>query len=361
VLHHTTSGKAGANAAAPPPATSVATAALFVRPLCPLPSTTVAGADGGPAPELLESVEGRGAPPAPVWIAAVQSRAPRLAAAIRAALLVCESTEAAAAAAAAAAAEAKQAAAAAAANAAAAAAAAAAPPAGSKGAAAAAASKAAAAAASGGGAGKAQATAAGAKASTASSAATSAAAAAAATAVAAAAAASPGVCAATAAADAAAAAASAAAQLHAAVAQQLSGLRARLELVAARSGEQLAAVADGHAAAHGVMAEWLKARYAAECGAVAALDGAVRAAAAAGRPLTHDLRLEVGGLFCLPGFRRCVQVGNLAFVPDSLTHPPAQNLTRVTSSSSTNPTRSSRRPWSPPCRRLRRRPRRRAC
>jgi hypothetical protein len=266
------------------------------KPLCPLPATVVGGPGGGPAAELRERLEAKGVH-VPPWAAALQGRAPQLALALRAALLVGEATVAAVAAAAS---EARQVAGGAAATAAAAAAAAAAPLAGGKGAAAAAA-KAAAAAASAAAASAAGAVGAGGKAggTTAKAAAgvTPAPAAPAAPAPGPTAApanpASSAAAAAAAAAETAAAAAAAAAQLQAAVELQLGGLGQRLALVAFKASDRLSLLAEAHAIAHAAMAEWLRARYAGECSAVAALDGVVRAAAAEGRQLPFDLRLEV--------------------------------------------------------------------
>ncbi|KAF8067189.1 SPEF2 [Scenedesmus sp. PABB004] len=86
--------------------------------------------------------------------------------------------------------------------------------------------------------------------------------------------------------------AAAAAELQGPLADEVALLQARLALLGAKAVavvEELVALTAG---AHARLAEWAQARYVAECGAVAALERAAKAAAAGGAPLPHDLRLE---------------------------------------------------------------------
>ncbi|KXZ56759.1 hypothetical protein GPECTOR_1g684 [Gonium pectorale] len=74
--------------------------------------------------------------------------------------------------------------------------------------------------------------------------------------------------------------------------RELAILEARLCLLADRClghMEEIASLATGTTAKLG---EWIRARYRAECAAVAALDKFAKAAAAAGQPLPHDLKLQ---------------------------------------------------------------------
>jgi hypothetical protein len=82
--------------------------------------------------------------------------------------------------------------------------------------------------------------------------------------------------------------------LQAALGSELVLLQHRLSLLGRRATALVAEVVALHGAANSQMAEWSHARYVGECGAVAALERVVKAAAAAGKPLAQDLRLEVG-------------------------------------------------------------------
>jgi hypothetical protein len=84
------------------------------------------------------------------------------------------------------------------------------------------------------------------------------------------------------------------AQLQAALATELALLQQRLSVLGHRANVLTEEVVQLHAAANSQMAEWAHRRYVDECGAVAALERVTKAAAAAGKPLAQDLRLEVG-------------------------------------------------------------------
>ncbi|KAG2448325.1 hypothetical protein HYH02_006909 [Chlamydomonas schloesseri] len=74
--------------------------------------------------------------------------------------------------------------------------------------------------------------------------------------------------------------------------RELAILEARLQLLAERclgQMDEMAALASGTL---GRLGEWVRERYRSECAAVAALDKVCKAAAAAGQPLPHDLRLQ---------------------------------------------------------------------
>lgn len=70
-------------------------------------------------------------------------------------------------------------------------------------------------------------------------------------------------------------------------------LQQRLGLLGSKANSMVEEVTQLHGATHSQMAEQAHRRYVQECSAVAALERVVKAAAAAGQPLAHDLRLEV--------------------------------------------------------------------
>lgn len=82
-------------------------------------------------------------------------------------------------------------------------------------------------------------------------------------------------------------------EMHAALAVELALLQQRLSALAQRAAVLSDEVVQLHGTTHSQMAEWVHRVYVAECGAVAALERVVKAAAVAGKPLAHDLRLEV--------------------------------------------------------------------
>jgi cob(I)alamin adenosyltransferase len=83
------------------------------------------------------------------------------------------------------------------------------------------------------------------------------------------------------------------AELQAALGVELSLLQQRLSMLGSKAAVMVEEVAQLHDSAHSQMAEQLHARYVAECSAVAALERVAKAAAVAGQPLVHGLRLEV--------------------------------------------------------------------
>jgi hypothetical protein len=86
------------------------------------------------------------------------------------------------------------------------------------------------------------------------------------------------------------------ADLQSALGLELMVLQQRLGLLGSKSAALIDELVQLKASAMGQLAEWQHKRYVAECGAVSALERIVKAAAAAGKPLAHDLRLEVGGV-----------------------------------------------------------------
>jgi len=84
------------------------------------------------------------------------------------------------------------------------------------------------------------------------------------------------------------------AELQSMLGVELALLQQRLTAVGHRAGVLVEEVVQLHAGTNSQLAEWVHRRYVAECGAVAALERIVKAAAAAGKPLAQDLRLEVG-------------------------------------------------------------------
>jgi hypothetical protein len=84
------------------------------------------------------------------------------------------------------------------------------------------------------------------------------------------------------------------AELQSALAVEVSLLQQRLNVLGSRATVLVEEVVQLHAAANSQMSEWVHKRYVEECGAVAALERVAKAAAAAGKPLAQDLRLEVG-------------------------------------------------------------------
>lgn len=81
--------------------------------------------------------------------------------------------------------------------------------------------------------------------------------------------------------------------LQPALTEEVHLLQQRLTLLGTKAAAIVDEVVHLQAAANCQLAEWQQKRYVAECGAVAALEKVVKAAAAAGQPLPHDLRLEV--------------------------------------------------------------------
>lgn len=92
-------------------------------------------------------------------------------------------------------------------------------------------------------------------------------------------------------------------ELREALGVELALLQQRLAVLGRRAGALVEEVVQLHAACNSELAEWSHRRYVTECGAVAALERVIKAAAAAGKPLAHDLRLEVGwwGVVCVVG------------------------------------------------------------
>jgi hypothetical protein len=82
-------------------------------------------------------------------------------------------------------------------------------------------------------------------------------------------------------------------ELQAALALEVQLLQQRLALLGSKAAVIVDELVQLQAAANHQLAEWQQRRYVAECSAVAALERVVKAAAAAGQPLPHDLRLEV--------------------------------------------------------------------
>jgi hypothetical protein len=82
-------------------------------------------------------------------------------------------------------------------------------------------------------------------------------------------------------------------ELQAALAQEVQLLQKRLALLGSKAAVIVDELVQLQAAANNKLAEWQQHWYVAECSAVAALERVVKAAAAAGQPLPHDLRLEV--------------------------------------------------------------------
>mmetsp|Transcript_35241 Transcript_35241/g.78424 ORF Transcript_35241/g.78424 Transcript_35241/m.78424 type:complete len:1824 (+) Transcript_35241:146-5617(+) len=85
-------------------------------------------------------------------------------------------------------------------------------------------------------------------------------------------------------------------ELQEAVNREVDILQARALLLAERAAVGLEAVASAAQLTHARLGEWVRARYQAECSAVAALEKVVKEAAMSGLPLPHDLRLEDDGL-----------------------------------------------------------------
>lgn len=83
------------------------------------------------------------------------------------------------------------------------------------------------------------------------------------------------------------------AELQAALGVEVALLQQRLSVLGHRAGVLVEEVVQLHGTANSQMAEQLHRRYVEECGAVAALERVTKAAAAAGKPLAKDLRLEV--------------------------------------------------------------------
>lgn len=83
------------------------------------------------------------------------------------------------------------------------------------------------------------------------------------------------------------------AELQAALGLEVALLQQRLTALAHRASVLTEELVQLHGALNSQLAEWSHARYVAECGAVAALERVVRAAAASGKPLAQDLKLEV--------------------------------------------------------------------
>lgn len=83
------------------------------------------------------------------------------------------------------------------------------------------------------------------------------------------------------------------AELQAALGVEVALLQQRLSVLGQRAGVLVEEVVQLHGTANSQMAEQLHRRYVEECGAVAALERVTKAAAAAGKPLAKDLRLEV--------------------------------------------------------------------
>lgn len=83
------------------------------------------------------------------------------------------------------------------------------------------------------------------------------------------------------------------AELQTALETEVALLQQRLHVLGHRATVLVDEVVQLHAAANSQMAEWVHKRYVEECGAVAALERVAKAAAAAGKPLAQDLRLEV--------------------------------------------------------------------
>lgn len=82
-------------------------------------------------------------------------------------------------------------------------------------------------------------------------------------------------------------------ELQVALGLEVALLQQRLSALAHRASVLTEEVVQLHGAVNSQLAEWSHARYVAECGAVAALERVVRAAAASGKPLAQDLKLEV--------------------------------------------------------------------
>jgi hypothetical protein len=83
------------------------------------------------------------------------------------------------------------------------------------------------------------------------------------------------------------------AELQAALGLEVALLQQRLTALAHRASVLTEEVVQLHGAVNSQLAEWSHVRYVAECGAVAALERVVRAAAASGKPLAQDVKLEV--------------------------------------------------------------------